>query len=127
MFSTYEEYLAMPGSLTFEEMASLHRQILEEAGRDADALVLYGELYAAAVKYAQSRAHWPLWDREEKQEEDRTRTSRHDHVIDSFNILARYLKKQGKDVSWHDTLGSDRKRIGDLACYLVFTGSLNAR
>lgn len=63
MFSTYEEYLAMPGSLTFEEMASLHRQILEEAGRDADALALYGELYAAAVKYAQSRAHWPLWDR----------------------------------------------------------------
>lgn len=127
MLSTYEEYLTMPVSLTFEEMASLHRQILDEAGRDADALELYGELYAAAVKYSESRAHWPLWDRDKKQDEDNTRTSRHDHVIDCFNILARYLEKHGKSVSWRDTLGSDRKRIGDFACYLVFAGSLNAR
>ena len=63
MFSTYEDYLAMPGSLTFEEMASLHRQILEEAGRDVDAFALYGELYAAAVKYKWSlrRPPQPGW------------------------------------------------------------------
>ena len=127
MISTYEDYRAMPGSLALEEMQSLHREIKEEAGRDVDALELYNELLAAAVKYSESRANWPLWDREKKLAEDSARTSRHNKVIDSFNILARYLKKQEKAAAWRDMLEDDRKRIGDFACYLVFTESLNAR
>lgn len=127
MISTYEDYRAMPGSLALEEMQSLHREIKEEAGRDVDALELYNELLAAAVKYSESRANWPLWDREKKLAEDSARTSRHNKVIDCFNILARYLKKQGKAAAWRDMLGEERKRIGDFACYLVFAGSLNAR
>lgn len=127
MLSTYEDYESMQGSLTFGEMADLHKEILDGAGFDADSADLYKNVFAAAVKYSQSRAGWPLWDREKRQEEDYTRTSRHNQVIDSLNILARYLKSQGKPVSWRDALGDDRKRIGDFACYLVFIGSLNAR
>lgn len=127
MLSTYEDYQTMPGSLTLEVMADLHKEILDEAKLDADSADLFKNLITAAVKYSQSRAGWPLWDREKRIDEDFNRTSRHNQVIDSLNILARYLKSQGKPASWRDALGDDRKRIGDFACYLVFIGSLNAR
>ena len=56
MILTYEDYLPAPGSLTLEEMQSLHREIKEDAGHDEDALGLYQDLLAAAVKYSESRA-----------------------------------------------------------------------
>lgn len=133
MILTYEDYLPTPGSLTLEEMQSLHREIKEDAGHDEDALGLYQDLLSAAVKYSESRSNWPLWDQGQKLAEDSARTSRHDRVIDCFNILARYLRNQGKQSSWRDVLGDEkkdpgcRKRIGDFACYLVFIESLNAR
>lgn len=127
MLSTYEDYLSQPGSLTWEEMLSLHREIVSETGHDEEAAGLYRDLLESAVKYSESRSNWPLWSREKKLDEDSTRTSRHNRVIDSFNILARHLKAQGKAAAWRDALGDDRKRIGDFACFLVFTGSLNAR
>jgi hypothetical protein len=133
MFSTYEEYLPMPGSFTLEQMAALHREMKEETGSDTDALDLYGDLRTSAANYFQSRALWSLWSREKKLAEDAARTARHHQVIDCVNILARYLKAQGKAVSWREVLGDEkenpcvRKRIGDFACYLVFVESLNAR
>lgn len=127
MISTYEEYITMPGSLTLEEMQSLHREIKEEVGYDEDALDLYADLIDAVAKYFPYRANWHFWDREKKIAEDSVRTKRHDRVIDCFNILERYLKKKGKSAVWREILGEDRKRIGDFACYLVFAESLNAR
>lgn len=133
MFPTYEDYLSMPKSLTLDEMAALHRQMMEETGSDREALALYGEFIAAAVKYMESRAHWPLWSREEKLLNDPSRTSRHNLAIIKLNQLARYLRMQGKPASWRETLGDEtedpycRKRIGDFACYIAFIGSLHAR
>lgn len=133
MILTYEDYLPAPGSLTLEEMQSLHREIKEDAGHDGDALGLYKDLLTAAADYSQPRSRWLLWSRDKKLAEDSARTSRHDRVIDCFNILARYLRNQGKLASWRDVLGDEkenpycRKRIGDFACYLVFIESLNAR
>lgn len=127
MLSTYEDYLSQPGSLTWEEMLSLHKQIEDETGRDEEAAGLYKDLLESAVKYSESRSNWPLWSQDKKRDEDSTRTSRHNRVIDSFNILARHLKAQGKAAAWRDALGDDRKRIGDFACFLIFIGSLNAR
>lgn len=133
MASIYEEYRGMPLSLSLEEMAALHREMAEEIGSDEDARELYGDLLAAAVKYMDSRAHWPLWSREERMENDGVRTSRHNMVILSFNQLARYLRMQGEAATWRDILGEEtedpyyRKRLGDFACYLVFAESLNAR
>ena len=133
MLSTYEDYKPEPMSLSLEEMAALHQEMAGEISGDAEALEIYKELYADAVKYSESRSNWPLWDKEKKQEEDPVRTSRHNKVIIAFNMLARYLKMQGKAASWRDTLGEEsenpyfRKRIGDFACYIVLIGSLNAR
>lgn len=117
----------------FKEMQDIHSQMLADIGRDADAGEIYRELTATAAKYAAVRAEWPTLGREEKAERDSRRTSLHDSVIVKFNMLARYLKKQGKDAGWRDCLGDekenpyDRKRLGDMACYLAFVNGLNAR
>lgn len=130
MLSTYEEHQSQPMSLTFEEMASLHREMATEVGKNPDALSLYEDLLALAIKYADVRAHWTLWDREKKREEDPARTSRHNQVIIAFDTLARYLRMQGKAASWRDNIEEEsenpyyRKRIGDFACYLAFMEGL---
>lgn len=54
-------------------------------------------------------------------------------MITHFNMLARYLKQQGKAAPWRDALGYEkdepcnRKAIGDFACYLAFVNGINAR
>lgn len=135
MLLTYETYKAKPMNLTMEEMASLHSEMAGEVENIGDDTVtdLYNDLQCAAVRYLESRAHWPLWTKEEKAANDSTRTRRHDSAIDKLNILARYLKSQGEAASWRDAFGDEkedpviRKRIGDFVCYIAFIGSLNAR
>lgn len=133
MISTYEDYLPLPMSLSLEEMASLHKDMVNEIGNDNDSLELYEELITTATRYMVFRSNWLLWSKEEKMSQDPGRTSCHDSVIVKFNQLARYLKTQGKAATWRDTLGYEkddkyfRKRIGDFACYLVFVNSILAR
>lgn len=133
MIYTYDEYLETAKALSVEQMQQIHKELAEEIGKDADALELYDELTEAATKYAGIRAKWLQMDQEDKRETDSLRTSRHDSVIRHFNMLARYLKAQGKTASWREQLGYEednpynRKAIGDFACYLVFVNSINAR
>ena len=57
--------------------------------------------------------------REEKMDIDPLRTSHHDSLIIHFNMLARYLRMQGKKAEWRERLGYkeddrfNRKTIGD--------------
>ena len=44
MIMTFEEYLNMERNLTFEEMCNIHRQMIGEVSKDADAKEIYGEL-----------------------------------------------------------------------------------
>lgn len=133
MITTYEEYLDTRKSLSFEEMQKIHSQMLADIGTDADAGEIYGELVAAAAKYADIRAKWLLLGREEKAETDSRRTSCHDSVIVKCNMLARHVRMQGGEAAWRECLGDEegdlynRKRIGDMACYLAFVNGLNAR
>lgn len=131
--NNYKEYLEMPLSLTLDEMHELHTQILDEIGNDEDAVEIYEELIAQAIKYNDYRANWFVWDREQRMERDPSRTMTHDSLIIKFNMLARYLKMIGNTASWRDTLGDEktdpyvRKRIGDFACYLVFINAICSR
>lgn len=133
MINSYKEYLTTVKALSIEQMQQIHERMIEEVSSDADAMELYDELIAVATRYAEMRAKWLLMEREEKMEKDSLRTSYHNSVILHFNMLARYLKSQGKDVVWRDMLGYEeedgynRKSIGDFACYLVFLNSINAR
>ena len=79
--------------------------MLAEIGADVEALELYNELMKVAARYATIRANWLLLSREEKNEQDSGRTSCHNSVIIHFNMLARYLKKNGKAAVWRDELG----------------------
>ena len=114
-------------------MQTIHTEMIAEIGTDVDALELYDELIKIATRYATIRANWLLLSREEKNEQDSGRTSCHNSVIIHFNMLARYLKQQGKTAAWRDELGYEeddpynRKAIGDFACYLVFVNGVNAR
>ncbi len=133
MVCTYEEYLKQPKAIIFERMQIIHAEMLAEIGADTEALELYDELTKIATCYAAIRANWLLLSREEKNEQDSGRTSCHNSVITHFNMLARYLKQQGKTAVWRDDLGYEeddlynRKAIGDFACYLVFVNGVNAR
>ena len=133
MFSVYEDYLSLEKALSFEEMTHLHHDMMSEIGTDEDSLELYAELLETANRYSAFRSNWPLWNPTEKAEKDASRTSCHNSLIVKFNQLARYLKMQGKNVSWRDTLGYEkddpynRKRIGDFGCYLVFVNSIVSR
>lgn len=130
---TYEDYLKEDKTLALDQMQRLHRDMTEEIGRDKDALELYTEFVEKAAKYAEIRARWLLMERAEKMQEDSLRTDRHNAVIRQLNMLARYLRQQGKIASWRDMLGDEandpycRKTIGDFACYVVFVNSINAR
>ena len=133
MVCTYEEYLKQPKAITFGKMQIFHAEMLAEIGADTEALELYDELTKIATRYATIRANWLLLSREKKSEQDSGRTSCHNSVIIHFNMLARYLKQQGKTAAWRDELGYEednpynRKAIGDFACYLAFVNGINAR
>lgn len=131
--NTFEDYLKEQKTLSFEQMQSLHREMIDEIGDDPDAKELYDELVEIATKYAAMRADWQQMSREEKMDRDSLRTSRHDSMIIHFNMIARYLKMQGKKVQWRDQLGYEeedkycRKTIGDFGCYIVFVNSICSR
>lgn len=133
MANTYESYLETPKSLTFEQMKALHQELLAEIDSDPVGQELYEELMGEATAYAKIRAEWLRMERNQKMEQDSLRTGYHNSVITCFNMMARYLKTQGKKAKWRDQLGYEeddkyfRKTIGDFGCYLVFINSLCAR
>lgn len=85
------------------------------------------ELIRLAVQYARIRADWCLADRETRREMDRQRKAIHDALIDACNILGRDMATRSEDNSWRQILGSDRRDIGDFACFLHCLLGLRAR
>ena len=131
--NTFDDYLNEPCALHFDQMKRFHQEMIDEIGMDPKAVELYDDLVSEAGKYAAIRASWQQMSREEKMEKDSLRTSIHDSVIIHFNMLARYLRMQGKKAEWRDRLGYEednefyRKAIGDFGCYIVFVNSICSR
>ena len=131
--NSFESYLKEPYALDYIQMQSLHNDLLSEIGDDLDAIEIYEELIDVATKYAEIRARWLRMSNEEKMDTDSLRTSHHNSLIIHFNMLARYLRLQGKKAEWRNHLGNEeennfyRKTIGDFGCYIVFVNSICAR
>ena len=131
--NTFDDYLNEPCALHFDQMKRFHQEMIDEIGMDPKAVELYDDLVSETGKYAAIRASWQQMSREEKMEKDSLRTSIHDSVIIHFNMLARYLRMQGKKAEWRDRLGYEednkfyRKAIGDFGCYIVFVNSICSR
>lgn len=85
------------------------------------------DLIRAAVNYANHRAEWYLADREQRHDMDQARTSAHNTFIDSCNILSRQMARSGESTDWREMLGTDRKEIGDFACFVAMFVGLAAR
>ncbi len=94
--------------------ASKHR-------RFADSLI------ASAIRYAQIRADWYQLSAEERLELDKERSIAHNAFISACDILARNMHSQGEDGTWRREIGSDRKDIGDFACWLHLIIGIDAR
>ena len=126
MVCTYTEYLDMPKSISIEKCMEIHKMMIEEIGKDEDAVELYDEIIEKAVEYVSLRAKWTYMDTAWKMAEDPGRTIKHDSLIVKFNQLAKYLKMQGKTAKWRDELGYieddpyNRKVIGDMACFMIY-------
>ena len=131
--NNYQDYLKMPLALTLDEMNHIHAQMLEELGEDEIALELYEDLLEQSRKYHYYRSNWVVWSREEKMDNDPARSICHDTLLIKFNVLARYLRQNGKPALWRDTLGDEtvdryvRKRVGDFACYLILIDAISSR
>jgi hypothetical protein len=83
-------------------------------------------LYKSAIDYAKIRMDY-YEDIPGRSALEQQRTSSHNVFIDHCNILSRNMIKNGEDASWRKDLGSDRKEIGDFACYIALFKSLEVR
>ena len=130
---TYDSYLERVFALPFMDAARIFATIKKQIENDEDMTDLYHDLLSRSIEYSSVRAEWQMMTTEEKGAIDSRRSEIHDAVIREFDILARNLGTLGHDISWRDELGDlnrnpdYRKRIGDMACYLVLFEGLNAR
>ena len=85
------------------------------------------DLIRAAVTYAHQRAEWYLAGAELKGDMSHARTAAHNAFIDACNILSRQMAKSGESTDWRGMLGTDRKEIGDFACFVALFVELSAR
>lgn len=85
------------------------------------------DLVRAAIDYSNLRVQWKLAMPEQRVEMDASRSRSHNAFIDTCNILSRNMLKAGENNDWRNTLGDDRKAIGDFACYIVLFLGLSAR
>jgi hypothetical protein len=74
-------------------------------------------LLRRAIDYARLRTDWNLLTVDERRQRNAARTAAHNALIDACNILSRAMAQAGKNISWRERLGEDRKGIGDFACY----------
>ena len=85
------------------------------------------DLVDAAIRYARLRVDWVLADPEKQASIESDRSASHNAFIVTCDILNRNMAKHGEDASWRETLGEDRKRIGDFACFLHCRLGISAR
>lgn len=95
--------------------------------KDTSLQKLKMDLIEAATRYSKIRVEWQLSDLEGRTSLDQERTIAHNSFIDCCNILSRNMTKAGEDIKWREHLGSDRKMIGDFACYLNCILGIEAR
>ena len=102
------------------------RQAFEELGATRH-VTLRHELIRAAITYARHRADWYLAEPEQRSDMNQVRTAAHNAFIDACNILSRQMVKEGEPTGWRVVLGTDRREIGDFACFVALFAGLAAR
>ncbi|MBF2508688.1 hypothetical protein IA936_07285 [Listeria welshimeri] len=75
------------------------------------------------------RINWNYFSLEEKQENDKLRTSYHNTFIINSNAFHKLAKQLELDTSWREKLGvsKNRKRWGDFSGYILCFENIKAR
>ncbi len=94
---------------------------------DRELVALYTDMITKAIDYAGIRSEWLLLSPEEKKYNKEQRELLHDTFIVTLNTMEEAMISRKIPTIWRDQLGSDRKRIGDFACYLALFYGLNSR
>ena len=112
--------------LSYDQASEIYDEIrILTDRRNPDDMEFYTEMVKKAVRYANIRAGWMLQTREQRMENDPSRTSAHDSFINALNIFSRYQGENG--AVWRRKLGDDRKIIGDFACYIALFEAISNR
>jgi hypothetical protein len=82
--------------------------------------------YSAAIKYAKIRMDY-YEDTSGRPALEQLRTLSHNVFIDECNILSRNMLKNNEDATWRKELGTDRKEIGDFACFIALFKAFEVR
>ena len=114
-------------ALTYAEASEIYSEIIRNLDdRDRDHQEFYEDLVKKCIRYAGIRAEWRQKTVQEKLDTDSSRTSAHDAVIRGLTIIGRLQGEKAE--GWMNKLCmDDRKRIGDLACYVALWSGLEAR
>jgi hypothetical protein len=86
--------------------------------RGTKAIEEWNEAVDVGVRYAQARVEYLRADVEQKRWLGPDRAATHNAFIMACDILSRRMREHGEDATWRTLLGSDRRRLGDFACYI---------
>ena len=86
---------------------------------------LAADLLNSAIKYTSIRCTWNLYSMDEKNDQDKYRTSVHNRTIDAINIFLRYESTLGASVP--NLTDLDRKSYGDIANMIVALMAMEQR
>lgn len=76
------------------------------------------DLFRKAADYSRIRVEWQLSSPDQRLEIDGKRRELHDAFIEVCDRMGRAMESEQEDFSWREELGTDRKEIGDFACYV---------
>ena len=114
-------------AIAYEDAQEIYQKMVSMLDeQNEDHMELYENLVKKCVRYAEYRSKWPTLSREKKLDIDSDRTSAHNSAITAFKMIARM---QGEaSAEWTDRIDfNDRKRVGDMACYISLFCGLDAR
>ncbi len=123
MLNSFADYRHRPDALALEDFVRIHGKLMEQV-TDEDRLEAYLDVLLAAQEYVVYRQRWNLMGVFERALIDDERTEKHDEVIRRMEILEALTP----DRRWAEELDlENRKRVGDMACWLMFVAGINAR
>lgn len=90
-------------TLTYEEALEIYNEMKKHIDRtDEDILYLYNNLIEKAIRYSHTRSEWTTLTRQERLDNDESRSILHDSFISSVNVIARTQGESGS--AWRKRL-----------------------
>lgn len=86
-----------------------------------------GEVMQLAILYARARVDHLIAAPETQNELAAKRSAVHNALIAACDALAAAMAAAHEDTLWRETLGTDRKDIGDFACFVHCRLGIEAR